>query len=293
MDALLEPLSYAFFNKGLIVATLSGALLGFIGVFIVLRGMSYIGHGLSHSIFGGFAASQLFAAQFYMLGAGLWGVASAIAITTVARKGRVGADAAIGVITTASFALGVALFAKFGTSGPSFENALFGSILGISVQQIIGLVAVSVLAAVFVFLRYRALIFSTFDPDVADVSGVRVARLEAMLMIVLSLAILATLTVIGVTLVAAMLVIPAVIGRMLTDSFGKMLAWSTGIGLFCGFVGMYASYYAGVPSGTMIVLVGAAIFVIVLAVTGGRGLRRSAGLDKHHDVAELAPVVNR
>ena len=56
---------------------------------------------------------------------------------------------------------------------------------------------------------------------------------------------------------------------------------------------MYASYYAGVPSGTMIVLVGAAIFVIVLAITGGRGLRRSAGLDKHHDVAELAPVVNR
>ena len=278
MDTLLEPLSYAFFNKGLIVATLSGALLGFIGVFIVLRGMSYIGHGLSHSIFGGFAASQLFAAQFYMLGAGLWGVASAIAITTVARKGRVGADAAIGVITTASFALGV---------------ALFGSILGISMQQIIGLVAVSLLAALFVFLRYRALIFSTFDPDVADVSGVRVARLEAMLMVVLSLAILATLTVIGVTLVAAMLVIPAVIGRMLTDSFGKMLAWSTGIGLFCGFVGMYASYYAGVPSGTMIVLVGAAIFVIVLAITGGRGLRRSAGLDKHHDVAELAPVVTR
>ena len=101
------------------------------------------------------------------------------------------------------------------------------------------------------------------------------------------------LTVIGVTLVAAMLVIPAVIGRILTDSFGKMLAWSTAVGTFCGFVGMYASYYAGVPSGTMIVLVGAALFVIVLAITGGRGLRRSAGLDKHHDVAELAPVVTR
>ncbi|MDD2857496.1 MAG: metal ABC transporter permease [Candidatus Nanopelagicales bacterium] len=290
MDTLLEPLQYAFFQKGLLVAGLSGALLGLIGVYIVLRGMSYIGHGLSHSIFGGFAAAQLFAANFYMLGAGLWGIASALAITSVTKRSRLGADAAIGVITTASFALGVALFAKFGSSGPSFENALFGSILGISAQQILGLVAVSVLTAAFVFLRYRALLFSTFDPEVAAVSGVNVSRIEAMLMIVLSLAILATLTVIGVTLVAAMLVIPAVIARMLTDSFGRMLGYSTAIGLACGLIGMYLSYYAGVPSGTMIVLVGASLFVIVLAFTGGRGLRRSADLDAHTDASALAPV---
>ena len=97
----------------------------------------------------------------------------------------------------------------------------------------------------------------------------------------LSLAILATLTVIGVTLVAAMLVIPAVIARMLTDSFARMLWLSTVVGAICGLVGMYLSYFAGVPSGTMIVLVGAALFVIVLAITRGRGLRRSAGLDHH------------
>ena len=283
MDTLLEPLSYAFFQKGLIVAALSGALLGLIGVYIVLRGMSYIGHGLSHSIFGGFAAMQLFAAQFYALGAALWGIGSALAISVVVKKSRVGADAAIGVITIASFALGVALFAKFGSSGPAFENALFGSILGISPTQIAGLVAVSLLTSAFVFLRYRALLFSTFDPEVAAVSGVNVNRVEAGLMVVLSLAILATLTVIGVTLVAAMLVIPAVIARMLTDSFGRMLAYSTVIGTACGLVGMYLSYYAGVPSGTMIVLVGAAAFLVVLAVTGGRGLRRSAGLDSHSE----------
>ena len=290
METLLEPLQYAFFQKGLFVATLSGALLGFIGVFIVLRGMSYIGHGLSHSIFGGFAAAQLFASSFYILGAGIWGIASALAITSVTKRSRLGADAAIGVITTASFALGVALFAKFGTSGPSFENALFGSILGISAEQIIGLIAVSVLTGAFVFFRYRALVFSTFDPDVADVSGIKVSRIEAMLMIVLSLSILATLTVIGVTLVAAMLVIPAVIARMLTDSFGRMLSYSTIIGAFSGLVGMYLSYYAGVPSGTMIVLVGAALFLIVLAITGTRGLRRSAGLDSHTDASALAPL---
>ncbi len=281
MSALLEPLSYAFFQKGLIVAALSGALLGLIGVYIVLRGMSYIGHGLAHSIFGGFAAVQLFATSFYALGAGIWGVASALAINSVTRRSRVGADAAIGVITTASFALGVALFAKFGTSGPAFDNALFGSILGITSAQIFWLVAVTLLTVGFVLVRYRALLFTTFDAEVADVSGVKVARLEAALMVVLSLAILATLTVIGVTLVAAMLVIPAVIARMLTDSFSRMLVLSTVIGTACGVVGMYLSYFAGVPSGTMIVLVGAAVFVVVLAITGGRGLRRTARLDSH------------
>ena len=283
MEAILEPLGYTFFVKGLFVAGLSGALLGFIGVYIVLRGMSYIGHGLSHSIFGGFAAVQLFATQFYILGAGLWGIASALAINAVSKRSRLGADAAIGVITTASFALGVALFARFGSSGPSFENALFGSILGISVEQIVGLVAVSLLAVIFVFVRYRALLFTTFDPDVANVSGVRVGRVEAQLMIILSLSILATLTVIGVTLVAAMLVIPAVVARMLTDSFSRMLAWSTAVGTVSGLVGMYVSYYAEVPSGTMIVLVGTAIFLVVFAFAGNARRRKSAGLDAHRE----------
>jgi manganese/iron transport system permease protein/iron/zinc/copper transport system permease protein len=111
-------------------------------------------------------------------------------------------------------------------------------------------------------------------------------------MIVLSLSILATLTIIGVTLVAAMLVIPAVIARMLTDSFGRMLAYSTIVGSICGLLGMYLSYFAGVPSGTMIVLVGAVFFVIVLAITGGRGLRRTSGLDDHSAAEPMrAPAV--
>jgi manganese/iron transport system permease protein/iron/zinc/copper transport system permease protein len=278
IGSLLHPLGFAFFQKGLLVAGLSGALLGLIGVYITLRGMSYIGHGLSHAIFGGFAASQLISAAHYVWGAGIWGIGSALAITSVTRRRRIGADAAIGVITTASFALGVALLSHFGSRGPSFDSALFGSILGISSGQIAGLVAVCALTAVFVFLRHRALLFATFDPDVADVSGVRVARTDAALMVILSLGILATLTVIGVTLVAAMLVIPAVVARMLTHSFARMLWLSTVLGAACGLVGMYASYYAEVPSGTMIVLTGAALFVTALAVTGGRGLRRTAEL---------------
>jgi manganese/iron transport system permease protein/iron/zinc/copper transport system permease protein len=281
LDTIFAPLAYDFFDRGLIVATISGALLGLIGVYITLRGMSYIGHGLSHAVFGGFAAAQLFAAQFYVIGAGLWGIASALAINVVSRKQRIGADAAIGVITTGSFALGVALLTKFGSRGPSFDSALFGSILGISTFQIWGLLAVAVLTLLMVVFRYRALMFTTFDPDVADASGVNVSRTDAMLMIVLSLTILATLTVIGVTLVAAMLVIPAVVARMLTNSFSKMLVTSSAIGAGCGFVGMYLSYYAGVHSGTMIVLTGSVVFALALSLRSIRGVvnRRSRTAD--------------
>lgn len=268
IDTILHPLQFAFVQKGLFVATLSGALLGFTGVYITLRGMSYIGHGLSHSIFGGFAASQLISATYYMLGAAVWGILSALSIIAVTRRHRIGADAAIGVITTASFALGVALLTHFGATGPSFDSALFGSILGISQSQIWGLCLISVLTAIMGFLRYRELLFATFDPEVAEVSGVNVLATDTLLMVTLSLSILTTLNVIGVTLVAAMLVIPPVVARMLSDSFSRTLLLATVIGAGCGVVGMYLSYYAQVPSGTMIVLVGAIVFVVVLGTAG-------------------------
>ncbi|MFI7523764.1 metal ABC transporter permease [Micromonospora globbae] len=275
---LLDPFHYAFFVKGVIVATLAGGLCGLIGVYITLRGMSYIGHGLSHAIFGGFAASSIITVNYY-LGAGIWGLASALAINAVTRRRRIGIDAAIGVVTTASFALGVALLTVFGNKGPSFDAALFGSIIGVSGTDVWILAGITAFTTVVIFTNYRALLFATFDPDVADVSGVRVARVDALLMLVLSLAILATLTVIGVTLVAATLVIPAVVARMLTNRFAHMLFWSAGIGAICGFIGMNLSYHLDVPSGTTIVLTGALVFAAVLVTTGGRRLSRTAQLD--------------
>jgi manganese/iron transport system permease protein/iron/zinc/copper transport system permease protein len=136
-------------------------------------------------------------------------------------------------------------------------------------------------AAVVFTVGYRSFLFSSFDPEVAAVSGVRLRTTESMLMVVLSLSILATLQIIGVTLVAATLVIPAVVARMSSDSFSRMLWISTSLGSAAGAVGMYLSWYLEVPSGTTIVLVNALAFVVVLAVTGGRSLRRAAGLDDH------------
>lgn len=269
LETLLHPFDYSFFVKGVISATLAGFLCGLIGVYIVLRGMSYIGHGLSHAIFGGFAASSIVGVNYY-LGAGVWGLGSALAINRISRSRRIGADAAIGVITTASFALGIALISVFGSRGASFDAALFGSIIGVRASDVWVLAGVTVFAVAVVILRYRALLFATFDPEVADVSGTKVARTDALLMLVLSLSILATLTVIGVTLVAATLVIPAVVARMLTNRFSRMLVASASIGAVCGFVGMNLSYHLDVPSGTTIVLTNAAVFLVVLSFSGRR-----------------------
>jgi ABC-type Mn2+/Zn2+ transport system permease subunit len=288
-EYLLDPFAYDFFVKGLFAAVLAGALCGLIGVYVTLRGMSYIGHGLSHAIFGGYAAAPLLGVPI-VLGAGLWGLASALAINAVARTRRIGADAAIGVVTTASFALGVALLTKFGNKGPAFDALLFGSINGVKTADLLLLTGALLFAAGTFTALYRAFLFSTFDPEVADVSGVPVKRMDAVLMLVLSLSILATLKILGVTLVAATLVIPAVVARMLSDSFARMLWLSTGIGSAAGAVGMYLSFQLAIPSGTTIVLVNAVLFLVVLVVTGGRALRRAAGLDEHADLP-TAPLV--
>ena len=279
-DELLRPFEFEFFVNGLTVATLAGALCGLVGVYVVLKGMSYIGHGLSHAIFGGFAASALLGVNFF-LGAGAWGFAAAMMINGVTRRRAIGSDAAIGVITTASFAIGVALIKRYGSGGKNPDSLLFGQILGVSDADVWLLAAVTLAAALVVFFLYRPLLFSTFDPEVAEVSGVATGRVDALLTLVLAASILATMTVLGVTLVAAALVIPAVVARMLTDSFGRMLILATVIGAVCGFVGMNMSYHLDIPSGPMIVLTGAALFAAVFISTGRRGLRRAGVLHEH------------
>lgn len=276
---VFEPFGYQFFNNGLVVATVAGALCGLLGVFVVLRGMSYIGHGLSHAVFGGAAASAVMQLN-YFVGAGLWGIASGIIIGRIARRRLIGADAAIGVVTTASFALGLALLNRYGQAKKSIEAVLFGSVLGVETIDIVAVTVVAVCAAVVIFGLYRHFLYATFDPEVAQTSGVKVAWIEALLMALLSLTILVTMRVIGTLLISALLVIPASIARMMTNSFSRMLMVSPLIGAGSAALGMYLSFHLDTSSSATIILVGTLLFVTVYAVTGIRGRSRIAHL--HH-----------
>jgi len=284
---LIDPIvNYGYFRHGLAAGVIAGALCGLIGVYVVLRRMSYIGHGLSHAIFGGAVVAYVLQANYYLF-AGLWGIASALLINGVARRRRIGADAAIGVVTTASFAVGVALISRVNRFSVNLEAALFGNILGVTLSQILVMIGVTLGTAAVVIGRYRQLLFATFDADVADAYGVNVRRIDTLIGLILAATVVSTMQILGVTLIAAAVVVPAVIARLVTDSFAKMLVVSTILGAVCGGVGMYISFHVDVASGAAIVLVMAAAFAVVYAVTALTARRRLAALGSEEDVSEL------
>ena len=263
MELLLEPLQYRFFLHGLIVSGIVGALCGLLGVYIVLRQMSYIGHGLAHAVFGGAVTSVLLHFNFY-LGAGLWGLASVLLIDRLASRRGFSADVAIGIITTASFAIGVALMSRMRHFMQDFEAALFGNVLGISQYELWMITIVSIVAGVALIALYKPLLFSTFDEEVAQVCGVPTQRVRLVFACLLALTILAAMQVLGVTLVAAAVVIPAATARLLTHNFAHMLTLSAVIGGTTAVVGMYLSYHLDIASGASIVLFAAFCFACIL-----------------------------
>ncbi len=267
MSLLSEPFAYEFFRQGLIASLLVGALCGMLGVYIILRRMSYIGHGLSHSVFGGAVVAYVASINFYV-GAGLWGFFSALLINATSRRRRIGADAAIGIVTTASFAVGVALISKTRSFTRNFEAALFGNILGVTSTDLVVVAMVTFGVAAFIVLFYKRLLFMTFDPEVAPIYGVNVGLVDSLFALAMAATIVASINVVGVTLIAATLVIPSTTARLLTDSFGRMIILSTLIGASAGVLGMYVSYWLDVSSGATIVLLEAAIFLVVFVGTG-------------------------
>ena len=233
---MLEPLQYEFFVRGLVSATLVGGLCGFIGVYIVLRRMSYIGHGLSHAVFGGAVVSYVMSINFFV-GASVWGFVSALLINMTTRKRMIGADAAIGIVTTASFAVGIALISRFRTFTRSFDAALFGNILGVTDGDLIAIVLVVLASALIVLVGYKFFLFATFDPEVARYYGVPTGWVDSMLALVLAATIVVSIQVLGVTMIAAAIVIPPIVARLLTNSFGRMMTLSAALALSAGWAG--------------------------------------------------------
>jgi ABC-type Mn2+/Zn2+ transport system permease subunit len=263
MAVLIEPLQYQFFLHGLMAALLAGSLCGLLGVYIILRKMSYIGHGLAHAVFGGAVVSHILGVNFY-LGAGLWGFGAALLIHAVAAKREINADVAIGVVTTASFAVGVAVMSRVRRYTRDFDAALFGDVLGVSEQDLLLIGLVALLAVAVILLLYKQLLFSAFDEEVAQVTGVRTRTIQLVFALILALAILASMQVLGVTLIAAAIVIPAATARLLTNNFTTMVLLSTSLGGLTAFLGMYLSYYLDIASGASIVLFAALLFTVVL-----------------------------
>jgi manganese/iron transport system permease protein/iron/zinc/copper transport system permease protein len=260
--SLLVPFEYEFFRNGFIAAVAVGALCGFVGVYVVLRRMSYIGHGLSHAIFGGAVLSYVVNVNFF-IGAGLWALFAGWLIHSISHRRWVGADAAIGVVTTSSFALGVAIVSTYRSFTRNIEAALFGNILGITQRDLWIVVLISILVFIALILMRRQLLFATFDPEVAGAYGVSTGKVDLIFVTLLAITVLASTQILGVTLVAAAMVIPPVIARYLTNRFHRLLILSPIIGVLCGAVGMYLSFYLDISSAATIVLTAAGLFIAI------------------------------
>ncbi len=269
MGGLAEPFEFEFFVRGLIAAGLVGVLCAAVGIYVVLRSLAYIGHGLAHSIFGGAVVSFVSGINFYV-GATIWGVFSVLLINGAARRRQIGGDAAIGIVTTSAFAVGVALISRHGRFTRDFDAALFGEILGITSGDLYVIVGVLALVAIILFFWWKPFLFTTFDQDVAGSYGVPVIWVEVLFSLILAATVIASLQVLGVTLIAAALVIPPVTARLLTDSFTRMFFLAVIVGGLSGFGGVYLSWFIDVSSGATVVLLQAAIFALALTYASVR-----------------------
>ncbi|MBD2598133.1 metal ABC transporter permease [Nostoc spongiaeforme FACHB-130] len=262
MEFLLKPFAYEFFSRAVMVGMMAGLLCGVMGVYIITRRMSYIAHGLSHAILGGAVLSYVLGLNFYV-GSGIWGFAAALLIQYLTGR-KVYSDAAIGIVTTASFALGVAVISTYRKFSQNFEAALFGNVLGVSPTDLWFVTVVSIVILSLVFVFYRPLLFWCFDREVAQVHGVPVVVMDTLFALMLATLLVATLNVLGVTLIISAVVIPASIARLLSDRFGYIMIISGILGAAIAFAGIYLSYYLDIASGASVVLLSTLIFAGVL-----------------------------
>ena len=274
MDSVLAPFQEAFMQRAFLVALVVGALCSTMGTYVVLRKLSFIGDGLAHASFAGIAIAYLRGANFYA-GAAIATIVTALGIGFVHRRGRVSLDTAIGVLFTGAFALGVFLMSRSPRATVDLQSFLFGSILGVSPADVATVLGLSLAVAVVVGALWRPLLYTSFDPIVAQAAGIRAGLIDYVLLVVLALTIIVSLQAVGIVLVAALLVTPAAAASQLTKRFVPMMALSCAFGVFSTVGGLYASYELHASSGATIVLLATLVFFVALGINAARRPRRA------------------
>ena len=264
MDLLIDPLGHAFFVRALIAAAIVGIVCAIIGTFVVLRGLAFMGDAISHAAFPGVVIAYIVGGGFY-IGAAIAAVATALAIGAVSRRARIRTDTAIGVLFAGTFALGVFLFSTIEGYVGDLNSFLFGSLLSIGLEDLVSLAVLAGIVLALVGAFWKEFLYSTFDALGAAASGLPVARLESLFLVLVALTVVVSLQAVGVILVVAMLVTPAATAQLLTVRFGHLMATAAIVGVASAVGGLYLSYWLDVASGATIVLVQTGTFLVALA----------------------------
>ena len=272
---MLELFEYTWMQRATVAGVLIGALCAVIGVYVVLRGLAFIGAGIAHASFGGVAVG-------FALGVNpIWAAAVFCVLTSwgiglLSRRAGVREDTAIGVFFASTMALGALIIGIIHTQVDLF-GYLFGSITAVTIQDVWTTVVISAFVFGCVAVFFKDLMFVVFDSETAEVVGLPAGKLYFLLMTLIALTVVTSIKVVGIVLVSALIVTPAAAAYQLTESFRKMMAISVAFGVGSCIFGLVLSDWLGLPSGATIVLLATIVFFVCVAVSPRR--RRSMAND--------------
>jgi manganese/iron transport system permease protein len=272
MHYLTDPLQFQFMQRALVAVALTGVACGVLGSYVVLRGLAFMGDALTHAVFPGVAIAVA-AGRSILVGALIVGMVTAAGIATISRGRRVSDDTAIGIVFAAMFALGVVIVTSSPAYSKDVSDLLFGSILAVDTRDVELAAGMTVVAVAATALLQKELALIGFDRDMAHAMRYPVFLLDLILLWLITLAIVVSLQAIGNIMVLAMLVTPAATARLVTDRLVTMQLVSAAVGVACGVIGLYISFWFNVASGGAVVLTVTGVFFAVFAATQLRARR--------------------
>ncbi|WP_127793222.1 metal ABC transporter permease [Agromyces sp. LHK192] len=277
IDLLLEPLQYEFMVRALATTVIAAIVCAVLSCWLVLVGWSLMGDAVSHAVLPGVVLAYIVGAPF-AIGALVFGFLAVALIGLIRGTSRVKEDAAIGIVFTTLFALGLVLISVT-PSQTDLNHIIFGNILGVSVADLVQVAVLAAVAFTVLIVKRRDLTLYAFDPTHAFAIGLSPRFLGALLLAVLALTAVVALQVVGVVLVVAMLIIPGATAYLLTDRFGRMLLIAPAISAVSSVVGIYLSYWIDAASGGLVVVVQGVVFALVYLFSPRQGVigRRIAG----------------
>jgi manganese/iron transport system permease protein len=267
---VLEPFAYEYMRQAMLVSALIGAVCGLLSCFVALKGWSLLGDALSHAVVPGVALAWILGLPF-ALGAFASGLLAAWVMGFIRRNSRIREDAAIGVVFTAFFGLGLVLLTLW-PSNIRLRTIIFGNVLGIAPEDVVQMLIVATGVLLVLALRGRDMMLWAFDATHARAIGLDTRLLQTLLLGCVAAVAVAAMVAVGAVLVIAMLVAPGATAYLLSDRFGRMMGIATAIGAGTAFLGAWISYFLDGSTGGVIVSLQSLVFLVALVAAPRYGL---------------------
>ncbi len=261
----LDILYFSFMQKAIISGIAIAILCSVVGLFLVLRRYSLFGDAVAHSSFGGIAAGLLIGV-YPLWTAYLVSLASALVITKIRQKFDISGEAAVAVLLSSGIAVGLILISLSGGFTTDIFSFLFGSILLVSTENTILILALTGSILIVILLLYRDLIYSTFNEEQAKVSGIPVEKINYLIVFLAGITVVTSIQLVGILLISALFVIPNVTAIMYRRGFKQTVLVSISFAVFSVVTGIILSYVFDItPSGAIVLLL-IAIFAATLGI---------------------------